>query len=153
MPAKRVSMRRIREILRLKHACGATDRTIARSMGVARSTIALYLERTAAAGLSWPLPATLTDRVLEAMLYAGHGSQQGARRKAEPDWAYVHHELRRPGVTLMLLSTGSASRTAMPTAAGASCTAPGKAGCRRRCVRPIPPASGCSSITPARPSI
>jgi transposase len=41
--------------------------------------------------------------VLEAMLYAGHGSQQGARRKAEPDWAYVHHELRRPGVTLMLL--------------------------------------------------
>ena len=49
------------------------------------------------------MPATLTDRVLEAMLYAGHGSQQGARRKAEPDWAYVHHELRRPGVTLMLL--------------------------------------------------
>jgi transposase len=45
----------------------------------------------------------MTDRVLEAMLYAGHGSQQGARRKAEPDWAYVHHELRRPGVTLMLL--------------------------------------------------
>ena len=37
------------------------------------------------------------------MLYAGHGSQQGARRKTEPDWAYVHHELRRPGVTLMLL--------------------------------------------------
>src|SRR5262249_16676890 len=53
--------------------------------------------------LRWPLPATLTDRVLEAMLYAGHGRQQGARRKAEPDWAYVHHELRRPGVTLMLL--------------------------------------------------
>ena len=37
------------------------------------------------------------------MLYAGHGSQQGARRKAEPDWAYIPHELRRPGVTLMLL--------------------------------------------------
>src|SRR6516164_3148504 len=37
------------------------------------------------------------------MLHAGHGRQQGARRKAEPDWAYVHHELRRPGVTLMLL--------------------------------------------------
>ncbi len=63
MPAKRVSMRRIREILRLKHACGAPDRAIARSVGVARSTIALYLERAAAAGLSWPLPDTLTDRV------------------------------------------------------------------------------------------
>jgi hypothetical protein len=41
MPAKRVSMRRIREILRLKHACGVTDRAIPRSIGVARSTIAL----------------------------------------------------------------------------------------------------------------
>ena len=61
----------------------------------------MTLERVAAVGLRWPLPATLTDRVLEAMLYAGHGRQQGARRKAEPDWAYVHHELRRPGVTLM----------------------------------------------------
>ena len=84
MPAERVSMRRVREILRLKHECGATDRAIARSLSVARSTVALTLERVAAAGLRWPLPATLTDRVLEAMLYAGHGSQQGARRKAEP---------------------------------------------------------------------
>jgi transposase len=61
------------------------------------------VEQVAAAGLRWPLPTTLTDRVLEAMLYPGHGRQQGARRKAEPDWASVHHELRRPGVTLMLL--------------------------------------------------
>jgi transposase len=95
-------MRRVREILRLKHG-GASDRQIARSLSLARSTVALTLERAAAARLCWPLPATLSDRLLEAMLYAGHGSQQGARRKAEPDWAYVHHELRRPGVTLMLL--------------------------------------------------
>jgi hypothetical protein len=46
----------------------------------------------------------LTDRVLVAMLHAGHGNQQDTRRKAGPDWAYVDHELRRPGVTLMLLS-------------------------------------------------
>jgi hypothetical protein len=39
MPAERVSMRRVREILRLKHACGASDRAIARSLGVARSTV------------------------------------------------------------------------------------------------------------------
>jgi transposase len=96
-------MRRVREILRLKHEAGVSDRQIARSLGLARSTVGLTLERTAAAGLCWLLPATLTDRVLEAMLYTGHGSQQGARRKSEPDWAYVHHELRRPGVTLMLL--------------------------------------------------
>ena len=96
-------MRRIREVLRLKHEGGASDRQIARSLSLARSTVAVTLERAAAAGLHWPLPATLSDRVLEAMLYAGHGPQQGARRKSEPDWAHIHHELRRPGVTLMLL--------------------------------------------------
>src|SRR3954451_801800 len=103
MPAKRVSMRQIRDILRLKHASGATDRAIARSLRVARSTIALVLERAAAAGLSWPRPETVTDEVLEAALYAGRGLKPGSRRKPEPDWAQVHRELRRKGVTLMLL--------------------------------------------------
>ena len=96
-------MRRIREILRLKHECDASDRAIGRSLGIARSTVALTLDRVAAAGLAWPLSATLSDRVLEALLYAGAGSRQGMRRKAEPDWTHVHRELRRPGVTLMLL--------------------------------------------------
>jgi hypothetical protein len=77
MPAERVSMRRVREILRLKHG-GASDRQIARSLSLARSTVAVTLERVGAAGLRWPLPATLTDRVLEAMLYAGHGAASKA---------------------------------------------------------------------------
>jgi transposase len=89
--------------LRLKHECSATDRAIARSPGVARSTVGLTLERVAAAGLGWPLPAMLTDRVLEATLYGGHSAQQGARRKTDLNWAYFHHELRRPGVTPLLL--------------------------------------------------
>src|SRR3954451_6991624 len=103
MPAERGSMRRVREILRLKHACGSSDRAIARSLGIARSTVALTLERLAAAGLAWPLPEALSDRVLEGMLYAGTGTRQGLRRKGEPDWTRVHRELRRAGVTLMLL--------------------------------------------------
>src|SRR5262249_60419268 len=103
MPAERVSKRRVREILRLKYECGATERAIAQSLGIARSTVAVTLDRLAAAELGWPLPASLSDRVLEAMLYAGPGTQRGSRRKAEPDWTHVHHELRRPGVTLMRL--------------------------------------------------
>jgi transposase len=70
---------------------------------VARSTARLCLDRVAAAGLTWPLPPTLTDAALEARLFAGAGAKPGQRRKAEPDWAAVHRELRRPGVTLMLL--------------------------------------------------
>ncbi len=86
MPAERVSMRRVREILRLKYEAGASDRAIACSVGVARSTALLCLDRVAAAGLAWPLPATLTDGALEALLFAGGGAMAGQRRKAEPDW-------------------------------------------------------------------
>jgi len=104
MPAERVSMRRVREILRLKFECGASDRAIAVAVAVARSTVQLCLARVAAAGLTWPLPATLTDHGLEAVLFApSGGSQPGIRHKAEPDWAAIHKELRRPGVTLQLL--------------------------------------------------
>jgi transposase len=104
MPAERVSMRRVREILRLKFECGASDRAIAVAVGVARSTVQLCVARVAAAGLTWPLPATLTEQGLEALLFAPlGGSKPGKRHKDEPDWAQVHRELRRPGVTLLLL--------------------------------------------------
>jgi transposase len=104
MPAERVSMRRVREILRLKYEFGASDRAIAVAIGVARSTVRLCLDRVSAAGLIWPLPATLTDTGLEALLFAPlGGSRPGKRHKDEPDWTQVHHELRRPGVTLVLL--------------------------------------------------
>jgi len=43
---------------------------IARSTGLARSTVSDYLDRAAAAGLGWPLPPTLTDAALEALLFA-----------------------------------------------------------------------------------
>jgi DNA-binding NarL/FixJ family response regulator len=46
-------MRRIREILRLKHG-GASDRQIARSPSLARSTVAVTLEQAAAAAAHWP---------------------------------------------------------------------------------------------------
>lgn len=62
MPAERVSMRPVREILRLKHECGAIDRAIAWLLGIARSTVGLTLDRVVAAGLRWSLPAHPADR-------------------------------------------------------------------------------------------
>src|SRR5262249_17429126 len=102
MPAERASMRSVREILRLK-AEGLSDRAIARSTGLARSTVREYAGRAKAAGLAWPLPAELDEEGLEAQLFARAGAAPGMRRKPEPDWAHLHRELRRPGVTLMLL--------------------------------------------------
>jgi len=95
-------MRCVREILRLK-AEGLSDRAIARSTRLARSTVGDYASRAMAAGLRWPLPEELSDTALEALLFVRGGPAAGARRKPEPDWAGLHRELRRPGVTLMLL--------------------------------------------------
>jgi hypothetical protein len=89
-------MRRIREILRLKYEGGATERAIARSIGVARSTVALTLERVAAVQLSWPLPVTVTDRVLEATPYASAGRPQ--RDGPTPARGSLHSGSLRVGV-------------------------------------------------------
>ena len=94
--------RSVREILRLR-AEGLSDRAIARSTLLARSTVSDYAGRVAASGLSWPLPEGLTDTALEALLFVRGGQAAGARRKPEPDWPNLHRELRRAGVTLMLL--------------------------------------------------
>jgi transposase len=41
------------------------------------------LRRFAAAGLTWPLGAEVTDADLEARLYANDGTKRGHRRLAE----------------------------------------------------------------------
>jgi transposase len=95
-------MRQVRDVLRLK-AAGVSGNEIARRAGVASSTVRLTLKRLASAGLSWPLPAELTDAALEAQLFTAVGKKQGHRRRAEPDWALVHRELKRKHVTLQIL--------------------------------------------------
>jgi len=85
-------MRHVREVLRLR-ASGVSGNEIARRLNVAPSTVRLTLRRLAAAGLSWPLPAELTDTALEAQLFTAVGTKQGHRRHSEPDWAAIHREL------------------------------------------------------------
>jgi len=102
MPAERLSMRKVREVLRLKHACGASVRTIARSVGVGHTTVAEYLRRTGVIGITWPVPAEIDDAELERRLFAPAGFYKAPTR-AMPDWNHVHAELRRRGVTLLLL--------------------------------------------------
>ena len=102
MPAGRVSMRHVREILRLGSA-GISKHEIARRMGLAPSTVRETLKRFEAAGLAWPLPEASTDADLEARLYKNAGTKQGHRRQVEPDWAVIHRELKRKHVTLSIL--------------------------------------------------
>ena len=67
MPAERLPMRKIREVLRLKYACGASDRMIARSVGIGRTAIAEYVRRAAVTGITWPIPEELDDTALERL--------------------------------------------------------------------------------------
>lgn len=102
MPAKRLSMRKIREILRLKYECEKSIRDIAKSCSVGRSTVSDYLLRARSAGFTWPLPSDIDDTALEQKLFPSAAGGNNAN-KAHPDWPAVHKELKRKGVTLALL--------------------------------------------------
>ncbi len=99
---ERLSMRKIREVLRLRFEAKRSARQVAESLRMARSTVGEYERRFTAAGLSWPLPPTLSDSELERRLFPPPTSVPMESRPL-PDWSVVHQELRRPGVTLMLL--------------------------------------------------
>ena len=102
MSQPRLSMRKIRELLRLKYERGRSHREIAASLGIANSTVSEYASRAAAAGFTWPLPEGLDDGALEAALFPAQPPSRVPR--PEPDWAYIHRELQRhKGVTLRLL--------------------------------------------------
>lgn len=103
MPAKRrLTMRQLRQLLRLA-ADGISVREIGIMLGIARSTVQDNLERAKAAGLTWPLAGDLTDDVIEHRLFARAGVKQGLRRRPEPNWAELAIELKKPGVTLLIL--------------------------------------------------
>lgn len=93
-------MRKIREVLRLKAEARWSDRQIAAAIGSARSTVQECLRRARAAGLSWPLPPGCDEDELHARLYP---RAVVAPRYPVPDFAAIHAELARKGVTRLLL--------------------------------------------------
>jgi transposase len=100
MPGPRLPMRRIRDVLRLS-AAGMSKRQIAASLGVSATAAGECIRRARRAGLAWPLPDELSDEELERRLYPLPTAAKD--RRPRPDWAAIHRELRRPGVTLQLL--------------------------------------------------
>ena len=102
MPGERLSMRKIREVLRLRLGHGLAQRSVAQSLGLSQGTISNCVARARRAGLGWPLPDGLDDGQLETLLYPPPPDVAPERRPV-PDWAAVHRELRRPNMTLALL--------------------------------------------------
>lgn len=101
MAAKRLSMRKIREVLRLKHEFGLSNRDIAKPCSIGRTTVSDYLSRASAGGLEWPLPPEFDDAAVERLLFPP--SPPPGFKRPLPDWSEIHLELRRKSVTLMLL--------------------------------------------------
>ena len=102
MAFKRLSMRTIHCVLRLFFEAGLSIRAIARSIQASPSTAGAYIRRAKTAGLSWPLPERFDERVLEGRLFPTAALSARAERPI-PDWARVHAERRRKGVTPALL--------------------------------------------------
>lgn len=94
-------MRKIREVLRLKH-CGRSQREIAGSISASVGTVCGLLKRANATGLTWERAQGMSDAELEALLFRDEGRNVGATR-SPINYGHVHRELHRPGVTLQLL--------------------------------------------------
>ena len=100
MPGQRLPMRKIRDVMRLR-ADGLSKRKIAASLSIGVTTAGEIIRRVRRAGLSWPLPEKLSDEAIERLVYPPTPVTAKDRRP-QPEWAAVHRELRRPGVTLQL---------------------------------------------------
>lgn len=102
MAQRRVSMKKAKEILRLKFEAGLSNHKIARACGVSASTVWDTLSRFQMTGIGWPLPVGMSESDLERRLYRKRGPWE-ANPERVPDWVEVQRELRNKHVTLRLL--------------------------------------------------
>jgi transposase len=93
-------MRKIREVLRLKFESRLSHERIAAATGLSKGAVSNYVQRAVRKALGWPLPPELDDAVLERLLFKQAAARAGY---AIPDFAHIHQELKRRGVTLQLL--------------------------------------------------
>ena len=102
MAKERLSMRKIKEVLRLKLECTLSNRQIAESCSISHSTVADYLLRAKLAGLSWPVGPGLDDAAIENLLFPVTQSRMPADRQM-PEMGYLYQEMKKKSVTLQLL--------------------------------------------------
>ena len=93
MANTRLSMRKIKEVLRLSFQLGLSARQVALSTNISRSTVKYYLVRAERAGGGWPIAESLTDEQIEQRLFPAKILDGGAP-KPLPDFEYIYHELK-----------------------------------------------------------
>ena len=104
MSQERLSMKKLKEVLRLHFECKLSNRTIGRALGLSPTTVGNYTRATQLARLNWQQLSRLTNQeiVCEIAPYCTQLTAKPAN-KLSIDFAYVHSQLKRKGVTRELL--------------------------------------------------
>ena len=97
MAKRRLSVRKIKEVLRLHYEKGFSTRQIAKSLSIGRSTVQDYLDRAQRAGLNWPLAADLNETSLEHQLYPPVPCVPQEKRQM-PSMEDLYQELKHSGL-------------------------------------------------------
>jgi len=104
MPTEKISMRKIRDVLRLTFEAGLGQHQVGASVRLSQGSVSKYLALAKAAGLGWPLPPDLDDVALDRLLFPTSGRTEAREGRFAPaDFAGIHTQLKRKGVTLQLL--------------------------------------------------
>lgn len=101
MAQKVLTMRKIKEILRLKWVLGLSDQQTGASLKIAHSTVGEYVKRAERAGLDWSQAENMTETELKDRLFPVKKADPEA--SPQPDWQQIEVELQSRGVTRMLL--------------------------------------------------
>lgn len=100
MANERITVRKIKEVLRHRFTLTLSRAQTARALGIGRTTVGEYEGRFKSSGLSWPLPEDMNDAMLEEKLFPRSVS---AGTRQAPSFEYLAKEMKRPNVTLALL--------------------------------------------------
>ena len=100
MSKKRTTMKKVREILRLRYECQLSGRSIASCLNIGNTTVSDILSRFKLCELGWPLPEGTSDQVLSKSLYH---TKTTSTKKVMPDFLTCTHELKRKSMTKRLL--------------------------------------------------
>ncbi len=146
MANRRLSMRKIKEVLRLSYQGGFSTRQVAHSLNISRSAVKQYQERAKKAGLAWPLPDTLSDQELEQKLFPPPLVLE-APAQALPDFEYVYQELKNHKQFICGRSTKNNIPRVTSIRSSVSSTAATGASSTTRCARITAAEKNSSSIT------
>lgn len=108
MPPKQMNTRMIKEALRYKFELDHSFERTAMALKISKGVVAKYVGLSKASGLDWSQIEAMTEAQLQARLLPGPQVDGADGHYLQPDYAAIHLELKRKGMTLMLLWQRSA---------------------------------------------